>query len=358
MLVVTHRVLSPEAFARHGTLGFRAHSSSGTVYGPLRITVVIPTFNGGDRVCRLLDTLLTQTLAATEWTVLVVDNASTDGTPSRIASSPEVAELASRQVSVSVISEPDPGANNARIRGLLEARTDLVCVMDDDVEPSPDFLALGAQVLEQRCNVGALLPRIEPTYERAPPPAITRREHLFATNARSLGELPIRWKPGIYPFAPTVTAALFLRRGPLVSAIQARGRERMLPGRTGRDLACGEDIELGILLGRAGYESLYEPALRLRHHISARRFATEYFVRLIIGVVRSQLTLERIYLPNDDGPSRARVRALGSFFLSIAAGPFLVLRTDGLREWCFALASRFAKLLGPYRDLLDRAGAS
>src|SRR5262249_52511373 len=113
-----------------------------------------------------------------------------------------------------------------------------------------------------------------------------------------------------------------------------------------RHLACGSDIEFGYLMGRAGYDRVYWPALRVHHHLPASRLETRYFCRLIVGVVRSQLTLEAKYL-HRPGPW-ARPFGLARLAAAALAVPALLLRPDGLNEVFFVLAGRWAMFLGPY----------
>jgi len=321
------------------------------------MTVVIPTYNGGDRVSRLLEHLSYQTLAPSTWKVLVVDNASTDGTVQTIRHSHGAQLLSRRGVDFEVITEADPGANNARLRGLAAASTEFVCFLDDDVEPDADLLEKSVPIFKDS-QIGAVLPQISPIFDASPPASVLRRQHLLAINTRFLGTKRARWASGSPSFAPVVTAALVVRRAALQLAIEARGRARLLPGRLRNSLACGEDIELGILLNRGGFDCVYEPALHASHQISSRRFRLPYFVRLIVGVVRSQLTIDRIYRPQRRATQlAARLRAILALFMALAASPLLLFRRDGPRELVFVLAARLARVMGAYPDLLRRANA-
>ena len=69
----------------------------------------------------------------------------------------------------------------------------------------------------------------------------------------------------------------------------------LLSDRVGTQTMCGGDIELGLLVGKAGYDRVYDPKLRLHHYIPESRLQTRYFCRLITGIVRSELTLQRKY---------------------------------------------------------------
>jgi len=109
----------------------------------------------------------------------------------------------------------------------------------------------------------------------------------------------------------------------------------------------GGDIELGHLFSANGLVCGYASNLRIEHLIPASRLATRYFLRLIVGIVRSRATLELKYrFP--PGRLVRRLSAIGSLVLALAATPLLILRRDPLRELVFVFAARWAKFLGPY----------
>ena len=142
-------------------------------------------------------------------------------------------------------------------------------------------------------TVGMLVSRISPQYEIEPTAAIRRREALFAVNER-LGTTLIRWAPDFYP-CPTLGAGLWIRKALLEQILTDFGSEH-LPGRVLGHLACGEDIELGIATARLGYQRVYVPDLEIRHQIPASRFEPNYVVRLIKGILRSQISLDHKYM--------------------------------------------------------------
>jgi hypothetical protein len=120
-----------------------------------------------------------------------------------------------------------------------------------------------------------------------------------------------------------------------------------MPDRLGKQLLSGGDIEFGFLMGQAGYRRLYGPSLKVWHLIPASRFETRYFLRLIIGIVRSEQTLKARYLGHTFH-GLARVKAVARLVGAGLATPVLALRGDPAREVLFVLASRWAQVRGPY----------
>jgi GT2 family glycosyltransferase len=93
-----------------------------------RVTAVIPNWNGRQRTERLLEKLRAQTHPLSE--VIVVDNGSEDGS----------VEMARRRGARVIELGRNAGFSGAVNRGLAEARTEWVAILNNDVEPAPDWL--------------------------------------------------------------------------------------------------------------------------------------------------------------------------------------------------------------------------
>jgi glycosyltransferase involved in cell wall biosynthesis len=305
------------------------------------VSVVIPTRNGAERVPQVLQALLADA-GAVPFEVVVVDNASTDGTAAAVDAHPAAAALRAAGMGVRVVREARPGLTFARARGVGAARAEAVCFLDDDNLPEPGYLACGAAAMADP-SVGVLTSRVYPEYLAPPPAAVARREHLLAINHR-MGDEAVDWGPGAEP-VPTLGAGMWVRRSAFVAA--AAGGQ-VLSDRVAGTLASGGDIEIGVALGRAGYRRLYLPCLRLRHRIPAGRLRTGYFCRLIYGIVRSRLAVEAVYAGRGGG-ARDRAAAAARLAGAVAALPALLARRDGAREALFVLVSRWAELRGPLR---------
>ena len=98
------------------------------------VTVVVLAYNSWIKLPETLDAL-----AAVTWPdlqILVVDNASTDGT---------VAALAARYPQVTVLASQEnlgyAGGNNLGLRRAMEQRRDYALVLNDDVIVAPNFVA-------------------------------------------------------------------------------------------------------------------------------------------------------------------------------------------------------------------------
>ncbi len=306
-------------------------------------TIVIPTYNGAARIGEVLDALALQSTSSFE--VVVVDNNSTDGTSAVVREHPAWRKLGASGVECRVVLEPQQGLLFGRIRGVQEAKAPFVCFLDDDNLPAANYVRLGTEVLETNPDVGLLVSRVRPRYEAVPRPSVAKREHLFAVNYR-LGDARIDLGAS-GTLAPTLGAGMWLRRSAFLAAVPWQHTELLISDRIGSALVSGNDIEIGFLLGRAGFRRLYCPELELVHAIPRSRLETRYVARLIIGVVRSTITLDHRYQLRRYG-RRARAAALCQLAFAALATPALALRPDGLCETVFVLASRWARVRGPF----------
>lgn len=307
-----------------------------------QVSVVIPAFNGALRLPRVLAALAAQDAPAGSFEIIVVDNASTDDTGLVTERDPSVARMASRAIICQTINEHRQGSSQARKSGLEAARGELICFLDDDNIPAPDYISCGIRAFADS-TLALAVSKVFARWEVQPPPSVYRRRHLLAVNDYN-GDQAITFTSLI---APTITAGMWVRRSAFLEAVGSRHPDHMLKGRAGDGLACGEDIEIGILFALAGYRRRYESSLRIWHEIPASRLSTQYFKRLIFAIVRSELTLREKYV----GAFGVRERGVAWVRLFLAACAIPVLRlykTDGKREAAFILADRYARVKGPF----------
>ena len=125
---------------RHGALD---SSALGPREGPvnpgeaINITVLLCTFNRGQRLSKALDSVAAQILPdSVSWEVVVVDNNSTDQTR-------EIVERYCRRYPgrFRYIFESHQGLSRARNTGIRESRGEVIAFIDDDVIAEPTLVA-------------------------------------------------------------------------------------------------------------------------------------------------------------------------------------------------------------------------
>ena len=105
-----------------------------------QFSVVIPTFNRANLVCRAIDSVLGQTMD--DFEILVVDDGSTDNTRQVVD---RVADPRIRLISLT----KNRGAAAARNAGIAAARGELISLLDSDDEYDPAFLERTRATLAQ-----------------------------------------------------------------------------------------------------------------------------------------------------------------------------------------------------------------
>lgn len=308
------------------------------------VTVVIATWNGAERIISTLTALAEQRCSPDLFEVIIVDNNSSDATTRVGDDHPGVNLIRKQGVKCKVVSEPTLGLTYARIRGVLEAEAELICFLDDDNVPETDYIQVGASAFTDP-TIGILVSRVFPKYEQQPPLSIERREPMLAIT-QSFGESVIDLGASA-TFVPTFGAGMWLSRKAFLEAVPWQTPEKLMIGRKGKCLISGDDMEIGYLIGRAGYRRLYWPELRLFHLISRKRVTASYFSRLITGIARSNMCLNARYGFKKYGIAH-RCLSLIILVINIMMTPLILLQRDGVREARFNLAKKWAHFMGPY----------
>lgn len=107
------------------------------------VSVIVPTFNRAEFLPHCLDSILSQTLPASE--IIVIDDGSDDAT----------AEVLQRYENrIQVIRKGNGGKSTAVNAGLLKARGDFVWILDDDDVAIPDALERFTEPLAANAEIG------------------------------------------------------------------------------------------------------------------------------------------------------------------------------------------------------------
>jgi glycosyltransferase involved in cell wall biosynthesis len=248
---------------------------------PRGVTIVIACHNAAERLVPTLRHLLAQqTSAATPWEILVVDNASSDGT-AKVARSVWPSD---HPAPLRVISEPRLGVGYARMRGLAEARYEYASFVDDDNWVSPQWIEAVYSIFGQNPEVGVCGSRNEAIFEVEPPRWFQQYEHDFA-----VGD----WGPvARYTTYWEIWGAGQSLRRTAWEQIQKAGFSLNLISRQGNQLGSGEDTEIAAAISMFGWKQWYDPQLHLRHFMPTRRLNWAYLRRLWRGFGRASVVLD------------------------------------------------------------------
>jgi glycosyltransferase involved in cell wall biosynthesis len=208
----------------------------------LRLSLVVATYNRASSLRRLLRDLAQQSLPASEFEVVVVDDGSREPVVLRLG------RLA-LPFALRVVTQANAGAAAARHRGVCEARGELIVIVDDDMELPPTFL--GAHLAQH--------------------PAGSRRLVLGRMLAPAGGPLPIfeRYHAVMLDrLAEDVRLGRVQARGThlFTGNVSFRRDDYFAAGGFDPSLKQSEDAELGIRLEKAGVEvRLCEEACSIHH---------------------------------------------------------------------------------------------
>ena len=193
------------------------------------ISVVICTYNRAELLTKGLQTLCEQTLAISEYEVIVVDNNSQDNTRA------VTEDFCRRYPNIRYFFETQQGLSHARNRGWREAKASYIAYIDDECKMPPQWLAIAKQIIE----------RLAPGVFGGP-------YYGYHTS-----KPPDWWKESYEAFEPCVTARAlsekeYLRGGNLFI------QRRLL------DLMGGFDVALGMSGNKLGYGEESHLQKRLR----------------------------------------------------------------------------------------------
>ena len=141
----------------------------------MKISIVIPAYNEEKYIGDCLQSIIAnRTDDFLE--IIVINNASTDGT----------AEVAAKFPGVRVVDEPQKGLTRARERGLMEAKGDLVAYLDADTRMPPGWVAIVENEFARRPDMVCLSGPFH--YFDMPPGKKALAEGLWGVTA-----MPIFW---------------------------------------------------------------------------------------------------------------------------------------------------------------------
>lgn len=210
----------------------------GSVDLPPLASVVVPTVGRRDLVARLLDALVHQTIPPERFDVVVVIDGGTDKTR-------KLVESFRGDLRLTCLTQPHTGRASARNAGVRRASSDVLVLLDDDMEPVPGWLEAHLEAHDgalRRCVMGAAP---VPVDKRSRPfeawisrgfddhnAKLARPDHVLVLRDFYIGNTSIR-------------RDVLLEVGAFDESFRVYGHE---------------DLELYVRLRRAGVELRFEPA--------------------------------------------------------------------------------------------------
>ncbi len=246
---------------------------------PVDFTVAIATYNGENRLARVLEQLQAQTgIEHLTWEIIIVDNNSTDGTAKLIQ---EYQANWQNKITLRYIFEPEQGLAFARARGVKEAASELVGFLDDDNLPTKIWVSAAYKFAREHPKAGAFASQIHGLFEVEPSEDIKQIIFYLAINER--GSQPLLYEPSKKGVPPG--AGLVVRRQVWLDCVPDR---LFLIGRVGKSMLAGEDAEALLYIHRKGWEIWYNPTMEIEHIIPKWRLDKNYLISLMRGIALSR----------------------------------------------------------------------
>jgi glycosyltransferase involved in cell wall biosynthesis len=253
----------------------------------LPLSVIICSHNPReDYLRRVLDALKAQTLPANDWELLLVDNASKEPLSGRI-------DL-SWQPNARHVREEKTGLTHARLRGIAEAKGDLLVFVDDDNVLRADYLAACLKIGASWPQLGAWGGSCIPEFEVEPPAELRPWLHGLLVE-----KLTDSYWGKLREGGPALPAGagMAVRR-----AVALHYREQVLRDpmrqaldRSGKALGSGGDSDLALCGVALGLGAGRFPELELTHLIPKRRLTLEYLEGIHEGFGYGGMMLQAIH---------------------------------------------------------------
>jgi GT2 family glycosyltransferase len=222
------------------------------------ISVIMPTYNRGDMLAGALESLVSQVIAPdVSFELVVVDNASTDGTK-------DVVQEAARtsRVPVRYCYHPVPGPAPARNRGIAEAHGQWLAFFDDDELADENWLQqLYTCALENHASIvgGAM-------HLDLPADVLQRLGSFVRTTL--LREIN---------YYPKVQCYDRKRLPGTNNALVARQVFETVGCFENSKIGAGSDSDFFLRARHAGIDLWYTPYAIVRHRVAENRLTTDYF---------------------------------------------------------------------------------
>jgi glycosyltransferase involved in cell wall biosynthesis len=257
------------------------------------ITVAIPTYNGAQRLPKVLEALRHQRHTEDiSWDIVVIDNNSSDATEQMVRFYQENWE---KPYFLTYYLEPRQGSAFARKRAIKEAKGCYIAFLDDDNIPAPDWIVSIHKFSQDYPHIGAFSGQIHGDYEVEPPEGFQKIAAFLAI--REHGLHPFRFNPDNLNLPPS--AGLVVCKQAWNDAVP---NQPQLKGRLGQSMMGGEDYEVLLHLHQAGWEIWYNPQMHINHCIPRHRLEREYLLSLARGVGLATCQLRMINARPVDKP--------------------------------------------------------
>ncbi len=244
----------------------------------MNLSLILCCYNSVNRLKPTLEHIYRQIVPNNfDWEVIVVDNASTDGTSEYIRCFWEECDV---KIKLNIIHEEKPGLIYARISGVKVAKGDIIVFCDDDNWLDFNYVYNAYNIMMSNKKIGALGGEgIGVTDDDSSFPYwwnidgncnnfAVGKQFPYSGNANKRGYL---WGAGL------VSRNFILKR------VFDEKFPFMMVGRSGKLVLSGEDSEICYRIRLLGFDLYYNENLKYKHYMPKNRLTDEYLSYLLQG---------------------------------------------------------------------------
>ncbi len=254
------------------------------------ISLIICCYNSKEVIKETLESILNNSInQSISFEIIIVDNASTDGTGEYIK---EIWENFQMPYELKLLYEHKPGLIHARKTAVLSASYDILIFCDDDNRLDSTYIQKAFDVMIANPKIGAcggcgeadLGQEVRPDWF-----------HGIISEGFAIG------KQANSNFSQISTNRLYLYGAGLVirkcilDRIFHKNIQLLLTGRNGNKVLAGDDSEISFYTLFMGYELWYFEELKFKHLIVSKRLNVNYLFKMYEGFGRSLPYLHMYY---------------------------------------------------------------
>jgi glycosyltransferase involved in cell wall biosynthesis len=234
----------------------------------MKVDIAICSWNRSELLGQTLEHLRALRIPSeVTWSVVVVDNRSTDATA-------DVTRRFDHLLPIKYVFEERAGLNYARNRALAETNGDVLIFTDDDVIVDPGWLEAAVEALRRHPEAAVFGGRIDPIFPEPPEPVL-----LKAFPELAMGFCSLNHGPDERPLeaGEHVFGACFGFRRQAIGGLTFDIRF----GTRGNRPGLWDETEFVDRVRQRGGLVLWVPQMRLQHIVAPERATRSYFARYI-----------------------------------------------------------------------------
>lgn len=255
----------------------------------MKISLIIPTYNRSKYLTFSLPSFINQSLDASNYEIIIVDNNSDDDTKEIVS---EI--MRNCRCTWKYCIERNQGLHYARNRGILEANSEVVVFGDDDIIASKNWLQFLFNEYSSNANAGIVGGKILPQWEQKPPKWVfdwgDEKTHVVFAYLDNGDKRLSEGKSPLFGCNFSIRKDLAIKIGGSLPDTFPKNMKHLS--------GSGENGMIDQIF-QLGYEIVYLPDVQVFHYVNSSRMTIDYFIdryeRLGIEKVYSELRTTGCY---------------------------------------------------------------